>query len=1317
MRRLFIPRTLWYETDQEPVHVGHEILHGHRRPMILLGEAGMGKSTLLEAVGKTPGYAICTARQLINRPDPASLFQNAHTLVIDALDEVSAQRQGDAVDLVLRQLGLIGYPPFILSCRIADWRSASARQGIADHYGDAPLELHIDPLTRDDAAAFLTRASGDNAEMADRALAQLEERGLEGLWHNPQTLALLGTLIDSGGLPQSKGELFERATALSWAEHREEKAETPLATRSESEVLDALGAAFAALILTGSDALSRAVRVAADDIAVIEVAKLPGADGLPDILGTRLLDGRGPERFAYGHRAIGEFLGARWLARQADTARKQRRLLALFHEHGLVPASLRGIHAWLAWHSSALAGAVIAADPMGVVEYGDADHLDLVQARTMLNALQLLSEENPRFFQFGKHRLGGILQRALLPDIADILTAPRSEFALQILILRALEGSTLVVDLEDILRGILLDRDAYYAKRYEAGLRLAELGQRDDWPEIAHILLEQDQQQSARLAFELAEEVGFDLFNDALIARFVLAQIRRGDRTVGIFHRLERDLPDASVEPLLEAVIAFAKTEGNRHQRRDNQTITDLAYALITRRMRRGSVEPAQLWTWLEPFSSNIGYQREVREELAGMLLADVDLRRAVQRHVLLDLPGEKTIWNRFWRLSERTPGLRMEPGDIGALLDLLDPEDRQDERWRELLAIASQRDEDGAAVREQAKRFAAHRADLLAWIDKQAEPRVPTWERREADRRRKQNARQAIQWQAHRKEFSAGIDKMRAGEYSFIISPAQAYLKLFNDMGDEAADGPGRISEWLGDRLCEAALEGFQRFLEAEPPHPDATTIAESHADSRHWNAAYIIVAALAERMKTDPMLRSLADERLIAGLYELRYTRIDHHAGIEGLLEALEALLRSRGAWEGAMRGYFEPQFIQRRTYVDNLHGFLHEEQDADLATRLAAEWLERFADLPAEPESALIDRLLASNAYDVLQDFAHRRLASDNLSDERRRHWVATLFLTDFEGFRADHGAPEKTINPELLWDLRERLGGGDELRGALSANQLEWLIDRFRRPWPYQYRPSGTSSGRKNGWDATDFLNRLISRLGEMTNVPAIDAFHRLRDAPADGYTDHLRIVGAEQRRKRVEENFRPPSLADVLSVTADAAPNTARQMQAMILEELGIVQAKLRGADVDWYKDFFDRGVPRSEEECSDTIIKMLRPLPFGIEATPEVHLADDKRCDIVCWKGDLVVPIEIKGQWHRDLWSSADRQLDHLYVNDWRAECGIYLVLWFGPDSPKQPARPGDGHPPPTTATELASRLKEASRAASDGQVEVVVLDFVRPSP
>lgn len=1272
----------------------------------------MGKSTLLLQLKDVDGFKVCTARKLINTPDPIALLAGATTLVIDALDEVSARLDGDAVDLVLRRLAELALPRFILSCRVADWRKATALQGITDFYDSVPLELYLDPLTRADATRFLTATLGKNA--AEDAIEHLEERGLGGLWRNPQTLNFVADVVAKGTLPTSKGALFAEATKLMWSEHREEKAGTPFAMLAEDTVLDAAGAAFAAMILTGKEAISRKAQAAEGDIPLAKATRLPDAGSLPDILGSRLFAAVSDDRFSYGHRAIGEFLGARWLARQADTARKERRLLELFNSQTLVPASLRGLHAWLAWHSPALAEPVIAADPMGVVEYGDADALTPQQGRALFAALRRLSESNPRFRDWSDYRTGGLVQPDLLPEIRDAIAGPGVEFGLRLLVLQALKRSPLIEALQSELISLLLSETDAFANRSEAADRLVEANIAIDWSPTFEQLLAQQTDDSVRLVSEQMHEIGYDRFDDALLLDTVRAQFGRSERTVGVFMSLERDLPDNRLDVLLDEIASMAFAMGRPHERPDDGAITDLMYALLARRLALPLPDIAVLWKWLEPFDERPGYQRETRQAVARLFERNDALRRALQRHVLLDLPGGKTPWQRSWRLSERSVGLHPSDADVCALLDALADDD---ERWRDIVTIARHGPEHGASVRTAAQRFVAGDDEAAQWLAKLALPVVPKWQIEQEKRARERDAEREAAWTAHRADFHQHVEELRRGDYGYVINPARAYLKLFQDMGDEADDGPARLLEWLGPELRDATLAGFDAFLKIEPPKPSATDIVESHVEGRRWPAAYIIVAALAERQRTGRGFDDLPDERLMAGLFELRHTRIDDHAGIKGLEPSLVDELRKRGQYEEALRQFFETQLAARLQHVDGLYALMRSDENRAVADAFALDWIKRFPQMSAEAESEILDRLLGfDEGRATLRAIVRDRRAAD-LNDERRRTWDAVGIIVDFAETVRSLGDGSR-IEPELFWHLRARLG--DRHHGVphaqLDVDQLAWAIATFRSLYPVARRPHTVTTGDVNPWDATEYLSALINRLGDNASAAATQALVTLRDAPADGYTDALRIAVAEQKRKRVEAEWQSPTFDTLVAAIDDRIPTTDAQFLAVLIDELALVQAKIRGSDVNWYQDFFDGGAPAIEEHCRDTIIKMFGTLPFGIKALPEGHLADAKRCDILCLLGDMMIPIEIKGQWHRDLWTAADRQLDLLYTNDHRAERGIYLVLWFGAGSTKPLKPPPDGAAPPLDAVALRDALARVSASTGDGRTEILVLDITRPA-
>jgi len=148
------------DTDGKKFALNQHDLLGRTEPIVVLGDAGMGKTTLLEHVGGQDGYKFVHARRLVRSPDPSTLLGDAGTLVIDALDELTVQAEGDAVDAVLASLERAEAPNFILACRVADWRSATSIQAVADTYGCEPLELFLEPISRDEACCLLSQDFG-----------------------------------------------------------------------------------------------------------------------------------------------------------------------------------------------------------------------------------------------------------------------------------------------------------------------------------------------------------------------------------------------------------------------------------------------------------------------------------------------------------------------------------------------------------------------------------------------------------------------------------------------------------------------------------------------------------------------------------------------------------------------------------------------------------------------------------------------------------------------------------------------------------------------------------------------------------------------------------------------------------------------------------------------------------------------------------------------------------------------------------------------------------------------------------------------------
>lgn len=1314
-----VSRRLRYELRGQTIEIDQSDLLGLRPPLVVLGDAGMGKTALTHWLDTQAGYVRCTARQLVNHPNPATLAGDASALVIDALDELSATGANEAVDSVLRALARAGFPPFVLTCRASDWRSRTSGEAIREQYGIEPLEVEMLPLDPGDVLCFATSLLGkDGAE----ALERFEARNLSPLLGNPQTLLMLIGIYRTGRLPENTTALFKSYTEVARTEHSETRPNAALQRLAADAALDALGAAFAALILTGTESLTLPHKPTSPDaLPFAELSALPNADALELALQSRLVVSTGEGRVSYPHRRIGEYLGARWLARQADTPRKRRRLLKLFHSHGLVPASLRGMHAWLA-NDPALAAAVIAADPMGVVEYGDADNLTPSQGRVLLEALETLAARYPHFRDWGPYSARGIAQLALLNELRRLIVDTDTPFGLRLLVVEQIKGTEVAKHLAADLHRVLLDGEQF-AVRSAAADVLVEIDREADWATIGRALLATATEDSLRLGIEIASKLDYAPFGDDLLGELFVGYTQTDSSTVGVLHRVERDFPDDRLDAILDRISAAASLLGDRHDRPGNEELTDLAYRFLARRVALGGVDPERLWSWLEPFDAGAGYQRETRDQLASALASDDDLRQSVQRHVLLNDSHEQTVWMRGWRLLDRSSGLALSPSDALAFISQLGPPRNGDDeaiaRWKDVVALAQRGTPEHAQFLLAVRELALGNSEFLSWLDDFASPAVPEW-KLEQERRQKEREEERLRnRQEHRDHYVQHRDEMVAGEYGAVVNPAKAYLKMFRDIGD-GIPAHERVGAWLGPDLAEAAHAGFEAFLQ-NSPKPTATDIATSHAEGRQWPAAQIIVAALAERLRTGRDFADLPEERVLAGLFEVRHSRIDDHAGIDGLLAALENEIRSRGVWEEAQRAWFEPQLERSREHVAGLYGLMRGDDDVELAGRLAKEWLARFPKLPAQTEIELVDRLIQADDRDALLELATDRRRRDDLDRDRKLNWDAVALFVDFS--KTARQLESSDIDRDLLWALRNRLGGGrwDEGRRVqLDALQVGWIVRVFRTLYAAEHHPIGATSGDTNPWDASEYLHGLIRRLGEDTSDAASDELARLRHQPVDGYTEYILTVSAEHERKRVEQAYTPPSLDAVAALVRDQRPTDPAGLQAVVVEELTVLGRRLSpgGDPADIREGFLERGRAKSEEQCRNHLLVLLRgTMPFGIELRPESHLAADKEVDIeASLGGDLMVPIEIKGQWHRDLWHAADTQLSRLYADDWRAERrGIYVVFWFG-DASKPVKGLGHDMPVPTSAEELREGLIKTSPAAQSGLVEVVVLDVSPPA-
>jgi hypothetical protein len=209
------------------------------------------------------------------------------------------------------------------------------------------------------------------------------------------------------------------------------------------------------------------------------------------------------------------------------------------------------------------------------------------------------------------------------------------------------------------------------------------------------------------------------------------------------------------------------------------------------------------------------------------------------------------------------------------------------------------------------------------------------------------------------------------------------------------------------------------------------------------------------------------------------------------------------------------------------------------------------------------------------------------------------------------------------------------------------------------------------------------------------------------------------MAAEQRQKGAEEALAPLLPRGLGELLTEGAPSNIDDLKALVLEELTVAQKKLIGDDLDQVRDFWnDAGIPHDENRCRDRLAAMISPelIRYNIQRVTEADMPQTKRADLAFARGQRQLPMEVKGQWHENVWDAATDQLDPQYLIDWRSEQrGIYCVLWFGDLASSTRRRlkaPPKGLKRPNTSEEMGRMLIDRIPESRRSLIDVVVLDL-----
>jgi hypothetical protein len=1312
---------------------------------VLLADPGAGKTDVFKTLSEAEGGHYIAVRDFLDLALPTGWQP---PLFIDGLDEVTAGTASGQTVLgqIRSKLHQMGTPQFRLSCREADWRGSvdsQALAGLVGLVGEADFhELHLEPLVRSQTAELTAHWQHSDIDNAEQFIRDAEDRDLEGLLNNPQTLRML-VKATATGWPDSKAQTYEMACAQLVREqndeHRAAQHNSPL---SEATLLAAAGHVCAVMLLSASASIALK-RLAQPAQGVVELTQMGSIDLSPyqAVLRTPLFKGEG--NFCPVHRTVGEYLGATYISARINAGLPASRILALMQgDDGGVLPELRGLQAWLAAvGTSDLRRQLIDSDPLGLVLYGDVRNFSREEKLQVLGALHREAEQYPYFRSqnWASSPFGALATTDMQDDFRARLQSPdRGEphLALVDCLLDALEHGEAMPDLATDLEKIARDKTYRPSSRTTALGVLASFAQKsDDWSVLLRLLADVHTQAVEDLQDELLGTLLSHLHPGQVPHQEVWRYFRTPKATnlIGAYryfwNRLVSKTPLAELPTLLDALQASGfKFDDALDGWMISQTVEQLLNLGVTQ--YGTEIDPARLNSWL-----SIGWNQTTDsflrdgagETIRQWLGEHPKVYKAIFEHRLTD--KSMTAENASKRLLHARAGLHHanQPQDrVDWFQSLARRPGVSDELRRELLSDVFHwvHMSAGADVAQAlVEKWTADNANDAAWANAlhlQTVSHQRTLSKANAARqkqRKQQVDERAIQRTA---VFSKILPNFPNGQADLgaLVEVADAYLN-FSRRASEDTTPKTRLLELLdhNPQWVEWALAGLRRCV-LRDDLPSANEIIDLFVQKRRYNLATPCLAAMALRSADDP--NSILDLPKTT-LETVSAFALTSPSGASP--QWVAALVRQQASTAArVMQQLIGQQITAQQESVFGLSALAHDAEYEEIAQLITPTLIEQFPAKASQKQlqslRLLIVTLLARLEPDVQREMLAKRLASTKLDVAQRVYWLTAavqiapeVYLESARQFIAHTQA--RTSHAADLVEAQRRENREMELSLAARLFFIGLFGVTCTPKWGDEDGTGFVTSQMEMG----RYVQGLILALAGDASDEALIGLEDLHIRPdLKHWKETLTRALYEQRVTRRKARFKPESVSQVCATLANGKPANAADLWALTVDHLTRLTDEIRNGNTNDYGQYWAGDTPELEDACRNALLSDLKKLLelHGVAAEPEGRYADAKRADIKVIAPPYQLPIEIKRQMHGDLWTAIERQLVAKYGRESSSDgYGIYLVFWFGSDFPLTAQGKATK---PRTPQALKQLLRAAVADDLRHKIAVLVVDCSKPA-
>jgi len=1280
---------------------------------VLLGEPGAGKTKSFQYEAKISGGKYIKAREFIAFDIQEEWKSNV--LFIDGLDEVRSGVSNGLIplDAIRNKLLNLEKPKFRLSCREADWLGVSDKHDIEAVTSKNKITvLHLEELNEEQIKEFVRQE--DTSLDLQKFINWSHKHTLISMLGNPQILKLIVKAISDNKWPENKSDVYRIACKKMVLESNVvHQQSTTSQNYSVIQLLKAAGELFAYQIISGVEGYSLNQTVASehnpyhrniieDNIEVFECS-----------LKTNLFKQGGDyELREPTHRSIAEYLAALYLSGLIENkGLPVRRLLALITTvDGEVVSSLRGLFAWFLTLCSSERSNLLNRDPLGIILYGDVVSFSTEQKEKLFFYLHDEAKKHAGF-RSGSWLSSpfGALGTADMEDVLRrFLESPLRDDANQALVdcaLDAIENGENITTLKGALINIIKDYTWWSGLRRTALRILVKMSLKNDTTLILQILDDIKNGKIEDRDDELLGTLLFNLYPETIKTDTIFNYLHRqkNDGFYGKYvtfwkHDFLNQTKDNDIPLLLDHL---AQRSDIKESIRTNYSRYNFIRKLLINGVDKYGdiIKVEQLYDWL-----GIGLDKH---ELSIMKPLNKNENKITIQQWITDRPNlykailkegtsrwvskkksKKVIYSIFTRLYDAK-----EPNDIGLWyleqIEKIDSKEISEYYFREALYQTNSKN----------KNFTLD--TIISWVNKH-----PTFNSllqknlvvagEEYDR--------ILTIAQNKHNRKSGLSRKKTDYINFIIKHkveiknGTASPAIFHDLAfafyghlmEAEGDTPHeRISSLLNysNELTNYALTGMKETL-FRNDLPSVEEIIKTYTDGKTYHLSHAVLAGMDDRLLSD----STEWEKITDSLYEKAIAF--HFVEFTGNTpDWLEQLLHSKpDLISKIFIQYVSASVKSKRDHITGLHQLAYDENWSGLAKILILTLLEKY---PVRTKNTqILDiryMLMAALRYaekSTLINLIDKKLTYPSMTIHQHCQWLATGLILDPQKYEKDVVKYMKrgVVRVRAIASFLSMRDESWKPEYALPASTLRMLIEMIGQyVKPYKLSSGGYTVTPE--MDRADMISDYIQELSKDESTVATEGFEELIRLP-ELKEWRIKLKGAlYENRKRVrDKSFIQPTIESVVKTLSNTKPSNAADLMALVLDHLEMLAINIRDKETNDYRQYWNTDQynrpenPKVEEACRDTLLSDLKIKleKLNIHLEKEGYFLDDKRSDIKVSYIDgnkIVTPIEIKRDFHPDVWKSLWTQLIKQYTRDPDTQgYGIYVIFWFGT---------GKTHPPP----------------------------------